>query len=120
MSNSQNGKNGKEKEIDRLLKLIDSIGRIDEKLDALHEQYNIDCADNKERMNTLQAQVNDLEKRRSDLVQQVEDTKNKINKLEEGIARWKIYWAAIAFIASPILTTVIIFLITHFLNGMPW
>lgn len=120
MSNSENGKNGKEKEIDRLLKLIDSLARIDEKLDALHEQYNIDCTNNKERMDTLQGQVNDLEKRRSDLVQQVEDTKNKINKLEEGIARWKIYWAAIAFIASPAITTIIILIIDKVFNGMPW
>jgi chromosome segregation ATPase len=113
MSNGENGKNGKE--IDRLLKLIDAIARVDEKLDALNEQYKIDCNNTKERINSIAAQLNDLEKRRSDLIHQVDDNANQIVKMQEGISRWKIYWGAIAFVVSPTLTTLIIYLFEHFI-----
>lgn len=107
MSNGENGKNGKEKEIDRLLRLIDSVARIDTKVTSIDEQTKEQIGDIKQRITEICNQLLDLEKRRSDLVQQVERNEASIIKMREGIARWKIYWSAIAFIVVPLFTYLI-------------
>jgi predicted nucleic acid-binding Zn-ribbon protein len=108
MQNSENGKNGKEKEIDRLLQIIDSVARVDTKLDDLDAQYRIDIKEIKQLIETIDKRIDDLEKRRSDLVQQVCQNANEISELKEYIARWKLYWSAISFIAVPLFTYLIV------------
>jgi hypothetical protein len=121
MSDSKNGKtnNGKEKEIDRLLKLIDAIARIDTKVSAFSEeakilrelladQYKIDITDIRERLDSIDGSIFDAEKRRNELIQTVAD-------LQKSFDKWKIYWSIIAFIGAPIVTTVVIWSIEHFI-----
>jgi chromosome segregation ATPase len=139
MSNSENGKNGKAKngEIDRLLKLIDAVARIDTKVSALNDQLRQEIEELKERQKSyeerlayiessgakpMQKQFEDLskrvddacnrvvslEERRSDLVQQVEKNEMAITKTDEGITRWKIYWGAVTFIVVPLFTYIVV------------
>lgn len=110
MSDNQNGKNGKTKngEIDRLLKLIDSIARVDTKLTALDNQYKIDIANIKEEIDTIRKDILDAEKRKNETIQMVVD-------LQKSFDKWKIYWSIIAFIGAPTVTTIIIWSIEHFL-----
>jgi len=109
MSDNKNGKtdNGKEKEIDRLLKLIDSIARVDTKLTAFADQYKIDLIDIKEKINTVTDNILDVEKRRNEIIKTTSD-------LQESFNKWKIYFSLISFAGAPAITTLIIYLIEHF------
>lgn len=139
MSNGENGKNGKasQTELDRLLKLIDAIARIDTKVESLSEQCKIDVTRVKEitdilekrllsietegakpirelleqlkcRIDVNATNITSLEQRRSELVQLVANCDNKIDRIEEGITRWKIYWGAVTFIVVPLFTYLIV------------
>ena len=120
MSDSKNGQNnnGKEKEIDRLLKLIEAIARVDTKVsafseeakilrDLLADQYKTDITNIKEKLESIDNSFLDFEKRRSELIQ-------TIANLQTSFDKWKIYWSIIAFIGAPAVTTLIIYLIEHF------
>lgn len=109
MSDSKNGKtdNGKEKEIDRLLKLIDSIARVDTKLTGLNDQYKIDLADIKEKINTICNNILDVEKRRNEIIKTT-------SNLQESFNKWKIYFSLISFVGAPAITTLVIYIIEHF------
>jgi len=109
MSDSKNGQNnnGKEKEIDRLLKLIDSIARVDTKLTVFADQYKIDLVDIKEKINIVTDNILDIEKRRNEIIKTASD-------LQESFNKWKIYFSLISFIGAPAVTTLIIYLIEHF------
>lgn len=100
--------NGGNKEIDRIAKLIEQITRVDTKLGTLLEQYRIDINDLKEECEHITTRIDDLEKRRSELVHEVEGTKVDEAKLKAEFDKWKMIWGAVALIVSPILTAILI------------
>ena len=102
------------------MKLVDQLARVDEKLDAWCDQYRIDVKEFHDLCNQIQAKVDDLEKRRSELVKEVEETKTRAAEMKAEFDKWKLIWGAIAIVVTPAITTLVLFVLDHFLNGLPW
>jgi len=103
----------KQKEIDRIIKIVENIARLDAKLESFCKQYSIDLA-------TLKS-LTDEHKRIYDeitiLRKKVEDNEDRIvnNQLDINKNQWR-YGSIIAFISSTITAAVIILL--HYLLGI--
>lgn len=137
MSNGKNGKNGSEKEIDRLLEIVRALARVDTKVTAVDDKLESEITDIKKELEacssrlacieaegakTIQTQIADIkkridkvcddildsEKRRVDLIKMVAD-------LQKSFDRWKMYYSAIIGIGAPAITALIIYLIEHFI-----
>jgi hypothetical protein len=98
---SENGKSGN-KEIDRLISLIEKVTRLDTKLGEFCRQYLLDLAD-------IKKLTNDNDKR-------IEELEKKCIMLKASFDKWKMVWGAVAIIVVPILTTIVV-LVIHFLVG---
>lgn len=93
-----------EQEIERLLKLIDQIARVDTKLDGLCKQYVDDIAQ-------LRKECDDM-RRIADKLRDEHDTlKDLFVKLQVSYDKWKWIWGAIAVVVTPIITSIVIFII---------
>jgi septal ring factor EnvC (AmiA/AmiB activator) len=113
MSDGKNGKNGSEKEIDRLLEIVRALARVDTKVTGLDDKLESEIADIKRELEacssrlacieaegakTIQTQIADIkkridkvcddildaEKRRSELIGIVSGLQNSFNKLQEA------------------------------------
>jgi len=140
MSNGENGKTAKNGEIDRLLKLIDSVARIDTKIAILVEQQKTDVDRIKSLTDELERRTGELEKYGAQTIRdQIKDIKDdlgicsqdimdaerrrnevikQIADLQKEFDRWKIYFGLIAFIGSPAITTFIIWIVTKILGNV--
>lgn len=137
MSDGKNGKNGSEKEIDRLLEIVRALARVDIKVTAVDDKLESEIEDIKRELEacssrlacieaegakTIQTQIADIkkridkvcddildaEKRRSDLIGIVSGLQNSFNKLQVSLKRWKTYWAIIALIISPLVSYLVV------------
>jgi DNA-binding protein H-NS len=130
MQNGENGKNGKEKEIDRLLNIIDSVARVDEKLDV----FTKECSELEERVilleregaKVVQERINDLQTQFKEMRELIETSRKEIATLTEKCnttmvsiekqkseyQKYKWIWGAITFFIVPCFT----YLLTKVLN----
>jgi uncharacterized coiled-coil DUF342 family protein len=93
-----------DQEIERLLKLIDKIARIDTKLDDFCKQYIDD-------LTQLRKECDEM-KRTSDKLREEHDIlKDLFVKLQVSYDKWKWIWRAIAVVVTPIITSIVIFVI---------
>ena len=98
MSNSENGKNGKEKEVERLLKIVDSIARIDTKVSMMDDRMEaeivalkeeiIDCTKRLscveiEGSKPFQIQVEEIKKTTQEFCEKLNDFEKRIVAMED-------------------------------------
>lgn len=143
MSDSKNGKNGSEKEIDRLLSIVQALARVDTKVSVLDEQLKSDITELKEEIKVcserlacietsgarpLQIRIEDLSKKlddacnrlialenlRAEIIKSTGDNALAIVKLQSQYDKTKWIWAAIAGIGTPAITTLIVLLVEYF------
>lgn len=143
MSDSKNGKNGSEKEIDRLLSIVQALARVDTKVSVLDEQLKSDIAELKQeitacserlacvetsgtkpmqvRLENLSKKLDDacnrlisLENLRVEITKAIGDNALAIVKLQSQYDKTKWIWAAIAGIGTPAITALIVLLVEYF------
>lgn len=90
-----------DKEIDRLIKLIEQISRLDTKVDILCKQYTVD-------LNNMKEMLTEQSKKAEKLQEEHEDLKDLFVKLQVSYDKYKWVWGALAIIITPIITTLVI------------